>query len=113
MQGLAEVSFEQLLQWNPDFIIAQDAVTYDAIMQGEVWQSLDAVKNKQVFYYARLPFGWLDSPPGLNRLLGLRRLQAQFEPESTDLKADTGLFFSLFYRSPLPEAQINSLLSAR
>lgn len=113
MQGLAEVSFEQLLQWNPDFIIAQDAVTYDAIMQGEVWQSLDAVKNKQVFYYAGLPFGWLDSPPGLNRLLGLRRLQAQFEPESTDLKADTGLFFSLFYRSPLPEAQINSLLSAR
>ncbi|SYK73494.1 iron(III) ABC transporter [Klebsiella pneumoniae] len=113
MQGLAEVSFEQLLQWNPDFIIAQDAVTYDAIMQGEVWQSLDAVKNKQVFYYAGLPFGWLDSPPGLNRLLGLRRLQAQFEPESTDLKADTGLFFSLFYHSPLSEAQINSLLSAR
>lgn len=113
MQGLAEVSFEQLLQWNPDFIIAQDAVTYDAIMQGEVWQSLDAVKNKQVFYYAGLPFGWLDSPPGLNRLLGLRRLQTQFEPESADLKTDTGLFFSLFYHSPLSEAQINSLLSAR
>nr|WP_235846292.1 ABC transporter substrate-binding protein [Morganella psychrotolerans] len=39
MQGLADVSAEQLLQWNPDMIIAQDAVTYHAIMQGEVWQS--------------------------------------------------------------------------
>ena len=113
MQGLADVSAEQLLQWNPDIIIAQDAVIYHAIMQGEVWQSLDAVKNKQVFYYAGLPFGWLDSPPGLNRLLGLRRLQAQSEPDSVDLKADIGLFFRLFYHSSLTEAQINTLLSAR
>lgn len=111
--GLAQVSFEQILMWEPDIILTQDLNAYRHITQDPLWQSLKAVREGQVLLFTGQPFGWLDSPPGINRLLGMRRLQCHFDtaiqPQwAEDLRA----FYRLFYHTALSEAQIQRLLGA-
>ncbi|MCS3432176.1 ABC transporter substrate-binding protein [Klebsiella sp. BIGb0407] len=111
--GLAQVSFEQLLLWDPDIILTQDPRTYRYITQNALWKNLQAVRNGQVFCFSGLPFGWLDSPPGINRLSGMRRLQSYFDTtaQATWLD-DLQQFFQLFYHSDLSHAQLQRLLEA-
>lgn len=109
--GLSQVSFEQLLLWEPDIILTQDANTYDYIIHNALWKNLKAVRNGQVLLLTGLPFGWLDSPPGINRLLGMRRLQAHFDAKiQADWANDLHQFFQLFYHTDLSAAQLQPLL---
>jgi len=111
--GLAQVSFEQLLLWEPDLILTQDPRTYRHITENALWQNLSAVRNGQVFCFSGLPFGWLDAPPGINRLLGMRRLQSSFDiGVQGSWHDDVKQFFQLFYHSDLSLAQIQRLLEA-
>ncbi|HHL2712882.1 TPA: ABC transporter substrate-binding protein [Yersinia enterocolitica] len=112
--GLTLVSFEQLLLWEPNIILTQDAKIYQHIMQDPMWQSLKAVREHQVLLFSGLPFGWLDSPPGINRLLGMRRLQGYFDTSiQPQLTGDMRTFFQLFYHSELSETQLQHLLDAQ
>jgi hypothetical protein len=36
-----------------------------------VWQAVPAVSNKRVYLAPTVPFGWIDGPPSVNRLIGL------------------------------------------
>lgn len=74
--GLTQVSMENLLRWQPDIILVQEAVTADFIRRDPLWQGVKAVAEQRILFLSGLPFGWLDVPPGINRLLGLRRLHA-------------------------------------
>ncbi|MFQ6371671.1 ABC transporter substrate-binding protein [Shewanella sp. YIC-542] len=110
-RGLAQVSMEQLLLWQPDIIIAQDEVTWRHIMQTPQWQGIRAVKQQQVLLYRRFPFGWLDAPPGVNRLLGMRRLQAHLDKRlQAGFKADMQQFFQLFFHSHLSDKHYHALV---
>ncbi len=112
--GLALVSFEQLLSWEPDIILTQDSNTYQHIMQDPMWRNVKAVRENQVLLFSGLPFGWLDSPPGINRLLGIRKLQGHFDADIQPHWAnDLRTFFQLFYHSELSEAQLQRLLEAQ
>lgn len=111
--GLAQVSFEQILLWQPDIILTQDLNVYRHIMQDPLWQSLKAVREGQVLLFTGQPFGWLDSPPGINRLLGMRRLQCHFDRATQAQWAeDLRTFYQLFYHTALTEVQIQRLLGA-
>lgn len=58
-----------------------------------------------------MPFGWLDGPPGVNRLLGMRRLQSHFDQRiAATMKQDLAEFFALFYHSPLTSEQVDLLM---
>ena len=52
-----------------------------------------------MFLAPSLPWGWIDAPPSLNRLIGLRWLLQTFYPAEArlDLRADTRAFYDLFY----------------
>lgn len=65
----AEVSYEQLISWNPEYIIiASDAeYTIDDILNDENLSSLDAVKNKNVYKIPSEFESW-DSPVPSNFL---------------------------------------------
>ncbi|MFN4073285.1 MAG: ABC transporter substrate-binding protein [Thermus sp.] len=110
--GLVQVSFEQLLAWQPDIILTQDPEFFQLSQQDPLWRQLKAVQNAQVYLLPSLPFGWLDGPPGVNRLLGLRwlvrRLNAGAEP--LDWKEETRLFHRLFYWQEPSGAQLEALL---
>lgn len=111
--GLAQVSFEQILLWQPDIIVTQDLNTYRHITQDPLWNSLKAVREGQVLLFSGQPFGWLDSPPGINRLLGMRRLQGHFDltiqPQWVN---DLRTFYQLFYHTALTEVRLQRLLGA-
>ncbi|RIH92618.1 Fe(3+) dicitrate-binding periplasmic protein [Meiothermus granaticius NBRC 107808] len=110
--GLTRVSFEQLLSWQPDIILTQDAQFFQLTQTDPLWGRLRAVQNKQVYLLPSLPFGWLDGPPGVNRLIGLRwlvrRLNAGAEP--IDWRAETRLFYRLFYGQEPSAAQLEVIL---
>ena len=44
------------------------------------WQGVPAVKNNRIYVAPELPFGWVDAPPALNRILGLEWLVRILHP---------------------------------
>jgi iron complex transport system substrate-binding protein len=111
--GLVNVSLEQVLAWNPDTIITVDPKFAAAAPTLAGWRNVDAVQKKRVYLSPRLPFGWIDDPPSLNRLLGLAWLGHVFYPadDPGDLRAETREFYDTFYQVDLSDAQLDQLLT--
>ena len=72
--GLATVSAEQVLAWNPDVVLTLDPGFYASVGKSPLWRQVKAVREGRVYLAPSLPFGWFDQPPGLNRLIGVRWL---------------------------------------
>lgn len=110
--GLTQVSLEQILSWNPDTILAASGKFAKTVKSDPLWANIDAVKNKRVFVAPSLPFGWFDSPPGINRLIGIAWLEKLFYPAtfSEDLSAEVRTFYKLFYQVALTDDQVTALL---
>ncbi len=107
-RGIARVSLEQLLMWQPDYIITQDPEFVPWVKAAPQWQAIRAVREGQVYCAPRLPFGWLDGPPGVNRLLGLLWVMALLEERLNEpqLVAEVIEFFELFYRSSVNPSEL-------
>src|SRR5262245_304352 len=78
---LTTVSPEQVLSWNPDVILTLDPEFYRSVADDTRWQGLKAVRERRIYLAPGSPFGWFDSPPGVNRLIGLRWLTSVLYPE--------------------------------
>lgn len=100
-KGVGQVSLEQLLMWQPDYLLTQDPEFVALANTAAQWQTLNAVQAGQVHCAPKSPFGWLDGPPGVNRLLGVLWLMALLEERlaGQQLQDEVAEFFSLFYRS--------------
>ncbi len=55
--GLAAISMEQVLEWNPDIVII-DTGTPEDMYADPLWADIPAIKNKQVYLLPRGMFGW-------------------------------------------------------
>ena len=108
----ANASLEQIIAWQPDVIVTLDRAFHQAVKSKPGWDQVRAVAENKVFLAPSLPWGWIDAPPSLNRLIGLRWLLATFYPTESgiDLKADTRAFYALFYGVKLDDAQLDRLL---
>ena len=113
--GLATVSIEQVLQWDPEVIITIDRDFAATVRDNPLWKGVRAVRDGRVHLSPKLPFGWIDFPPGVNRRPGLGWLgQALFPalfPE--DLRGITRDFYRRFYQVEPNDAQIARVLSGR
>lgn len=100
-KGIGQVSLEQLLTWQPDYFLTQNPEFVELTSTAREWQALRAVQAGRVYCAPKLPFGWLDGPPGVNRLLGVLWLMALLEErlDGQQLQDEVAEFFSLFYRS--------------
>ncbi len=111
--GLTQVSMENLLRWQPDIILVQDSVTADFIRNDPLWQGVKAVVEKRILFLSGLPFGWLDAPPGINRLLGLRRLHAWLDPAvNSQLKNDMQHYARLFWHCTLSDTNYQKMVAS-
>lgn len=110
--GLTNVSLEQILGWNPQVVLAASPKFAQTAKTDPLWANIAAVKDGKVYPTPALPFGWFDSPPGVNRLIGVRWLEALLYPKAftVDLKADVRQFFKLFYQVDLTDEQLDTLL---
>lgn len=110
--GLANVSVEQVLAWDPDVILAADPAFQQAVRTDPVWANVAAVREGRVHRAPALPFGWFDAPPGINRVIGIDWLTSVLYPgeAGVDLRTATRDFYALFYHVDLTDAQRDTLL---
>jgi iron complex transport system substrate-binding protein len=113
--GLAIVSIEQVLLWNPDVIITIDQDFAANVWNDPAWAPVAAVRARRVHLSPKLPFGWVDFPPTVNRLIGLWWLAKILYPDlfPEDLRALTRDFYSRFYHVTPSDAQIERVLAGR
>jgi iron complex transport system substrate-binding protein len=113
--GLANVSIEQVLLWNPDVIITIDGDFAASVYGDPSWSSVNAVRNGRVHLAPKMPFGWVDFPPSVNRLIGLWWLAKILYPDrfQEDMRALTRNFYTMFYHHTPSDAQIDHVLAGR
>ncbi|MGB9042249.1 MAG: ABC transporter substrate-binding protein, partial [Pseudolabrys sp.] len=113
--GLANASIEQVLLWNPDVIITIDQDFAASVRTDPAWTSVKAVRDGRVHLSPKMPFGWVEFPPSVNRLIGLWWLAKILYPEKfpEDLRALTRDFYTMFYHRTPSDAQIDHVLAGR
>lgn len=113
--GLEKISFETLLQYNPDVIFVQTAVVYNDIKDDPMWKNLKAVKNGRIHLVPVQPFNWIDRPPSFMRVLGIQWLAKKMHPQTykINLNHRTKEFYDLFLHVKLTDQQTKNLLGVK
>jgi iron complex transport system substrate-binding protein len=110
--GIVSVSPEQVIAWAPDTIISLDRSFRQAVSEKAEWKPVPAVASGRVFLAPGLPFGFIDTPPSLNRLIGLTWLLQTLYPKQAPgkLREQVRSFYHLFYQVDLTEPDLDTLL---
>lgn len=118
--GGSIVSLENVMAWNPDIIIAangRDSGSYEDFRsyagQNEKWRNITAVKRGQVYNVPAAPFNWLDRPPSVARIIGIKWLANLLYPDyvDIDITAATKEFYEKFYHLRLTDQEIQDILT--
>ena len=117
-KGMSQVSMEQILMWDPDVVLCWTGMgkslsTYQCVNTDKVWKSLPAVKSGNVYQIPCVPYGWIDRPPGTNRIIGTVWMANLLYPDvfPYDMKAVTSEYFEIFYHITLTEEQLDEVLN--
>lgn len=106
--GVARVSMEQILAWDPELIVTQYPEFAQRVVQDPLWRTVHAVREQRVYLAPRSPFGWLDGPPSVNRLIGVQWLLSRLYPNRHPELAPSRMreavidFYRAFYGSNPP-----------
>lgn len=105
---------EDILSMNLDYIIVAytaDHAYYNDILNGEMWQSLSAVKNGNVYEAPYGPYSWMGGPPSVQRLLSMIWLGNLFYPDVFNYNVEDNVkeFYSLFFRYDLSDSDYDQL----
>ncbi|MBQ6719830.1 MAG: ABC transporter substrate-binding protein [Oscillospiraceae bacterium] len=108
-----EVDLEQILVWNPEVIIFAPDSCYEDIALSPQWQSVGAVAQGNFYKTPTGPYGWLSSPPAVQRYLGMLWLGQLLYPEYTeyDLQKEVIAYYKLFYDCDLMDEMYRNLIS--
>ena len=90
---------------NPDVIVLADPKAHDAVEKDPNWKSVRAVHGGYAFFAPSLPFGWVEEPPSINRLLALAWLGG------SDPGTLASLFNAVVYGHVLTPAQHDAVLA--
>jgi len=88
--GMEKVSLEQIIAYNPEVIVANDA-QFEAMAYADPrWAGIKAVAEHKVWTVPRSPFNWIDRPPSVMRILGVQWLAHLFYPKAyaVDMRAE-------------------------
>ena len=108
-----EVDLEQILVWDPEVIIFAPDSCYEDIALSPQWQSIGAVARGDFYKTPTGPYGWLSSPPGVQRYLGMLWLGQLLYPEYTayDLQEEVTAYYKLFYGCDLTDEMYQTLVT--
>lgn len=107
------VDFEQILLWDPEFIIFAPDSCYESIATDAQWQSVSAVAAGRCYKTPCGPYGWLSSSPGVQRYLGMLWLGVLLYPEYAeyDLQEEVTAYYKLFYDCDLTGEMYQNLMA--
>jgi len=106
-----EVTMEQIMLWDPPFIVFAPDTVYDKVADDPTWSLMTAVASGDYIKTPQGPHNWLGSPPAVQQYLGLIWLTAELYPEycDYDVKAEILEFYRLIYHCELTDAQYDGL----
>jgi iron complex transport system substrate-binding protein len=112
-KGLVRASMEQVIVADPEIIITWDRNFFRKVANDPLWAGIRAVREGRVYLAPTAPFGWIDRPPSVNRVIGLKWLAGLFYPDRfpDDLRETTRVFYRLFYHVDPTEPELDSLIA--
>jgi iron complex transport system substrate-binding protein len=112
-RGLVRASMEQVIVADPEIILTWDRNFFDRVGKDPLWAGIRAVRESRVYLAPTAPFGWIDRPPSLNRVIGLKWLAGLFYPDKfrEDLRETTRAFYRLFYHVDPREPELDTLIA--
>lgn len=107
-----EVDPEQLLKWNPEFIIFGPDSIYDTVVDDPTWKQLSAIKSGNYVKVPGTPYNWLGFPPSVQRFAGMMWLTAVLYPEKCtfDIREEIKLYYKMFYHTELSDEAYEALV---
>ena len=107
-----EVDLEQILSWNPEYILFAPDSCYGEVASLPEWQSLEAISSGRYYQAPYGPYGWLSSPPAVQRYLGILWLGTLLYPEYADydLQEEVTAYYKLFYQCELTDEMYQALV---
>ena len=112
--GMTQVSLEQVLKWNPEVIITENAQFYNSVYSNSSWQDVPAVKSHRVYLAPNAPFSWFDHPPAVNTIIGIPWTAKVIYPDkfkSLNMTNLTKEFYSDFYHVNLTDSDVKNILN--
>lgn len=118
ISGTAEVSMEQIYQWNPDMIFVFHNAPAQAILnntiEGQDWSLLTAWKNKAVYDIPQTAYSWVtpcaDSP--LMPLWLISKAYPELYSEE-EFRSELSAYYERLHRVTLTQAEMDSVLALR
>ena len=108
----AAVSIEQILEADPDIIVAMRAGDAQRIRSDPKWRNLRAVRNGRVHANPRGMFWWCrETSEAALQFLWLAKLAYPEQMKDVDLRAETRHFYRTFYQYELDDAEVDAFLS--
>ena len=106
-----EVGMEQILLWDPDYIVFAPGSVYGVVADDPTWQTLRAVQSGDYCEVPDGPDNWMGFPPGVQRYLGMLWLGKVLYGDAAeyDLFEEASRYYQLFYHCELTQAQFNAL----
>lgn len=107
-----EVDMEQLMLWNPEYIIFAPDSIGESVADDPLWQNLQAIRSGNYAVAPIGPYNWISMPPSAQQLLGLIWMGAILYPEACgyDLGEEVTQYFALFYHTDLTKDQLSALI---
>ncbi|MBX9925178.1 MAG: iron ABC transporter substrate-binding protein [Hyphomicrobiaceae bacterium] len=111
-KNIVRVSIEQIIVADPDIILTWDRQFFDRAQNDPLWQSVKAVREGRLYLSPTAPFGWIDRPPSVNRIMGLTWAAQLFYPDrfTKDLRDSVREFYGLFYQVTPTDAELDGLI---
>ena len=106
-----QTSMEQIVSWDPEFIIFAPLSAYDLAGTDATWQTLTAIEGGNYCEVPSEPFNWLNGPPSVNQVLGMQWLPRVLYPEKfdDDMYETVAAYYKTMYQYDLSEDEFNEI----
>ena len=108
-----EVGMEQILLWDPDYIIFSPDSVYDSVAGDPTWEQLTAISSGNYYETPMGPYNWMGFPPSVQRYLGMMWMAELLYPDAAeyDLYEEVAKYYDLFYHCDLTQEQYDALVA--
>jgi len=112
-KGIAELSMEQILLWNPEVILVGRQYPASLVRDDPSWKRVLAVRSGRVYETPDGVFWWDSGSEGVLLLLYMAKL---FHPDlfaDVDLRREVKDYYSRFYHASLSDREVDLLLAGK
>ena len=112
-KGIAEVSLEQILVWDPEVIFVGRQYSPDLVLKDPRWRDVSAVRTGRVQVIPDGVFYWDSSSEGVLLLQYMAKILHPALFQDIDLEREVRDYYRAFYGYPLSHEEVVRLLQGQ